>query len=405
MAMITTGTTKLLKLKKNNRAVSGGTGASKTYSIVMILIDYAQSTKKPELIDIVSESYPHLEAGVMQDFKEIMKERDYWNDKLWNATKHIYTFETGTTIKFMSVDKIGKAHGPRRDVLFLNECNYIDYLIADQLMTRTRKIVWLDWNPSEDFWFYEKVLPNEVELWDFMGDGGNLPPLTFLDNEGLSQNERDKIEAKKYDENWYKVYGLGLRGDTEGRIYTNWQLIDEVPHEARLEGYGVDFGYDPAPCALVAVYYYNGGYIFDELLYSTGIDNPTLAKTIKNLDKGLTVADSAEPKSIDEIRAFGINIVGAEKGKESVRFGVKTLQNQQISVTKRSLKLIKEYRNFHQKYDRKTGIPVFGEYTGDRHALDAVRYKICSLIPIQQSKEMIAQMFKRQVEETPNPAR
>ena len=161
MAIITTGTKKLLKLKKNNRAVSGGTGASKTYSIVMILIDYAQATdpEKPELIDIVSESYPHLEAGVMQDFKEIMKDRGYWNDKLWNATKHIYTFETGTAIKFMSVYKIGKAHGPRRDVLFLNECNYISYLIADQLMTRTRKVVWLDWNPSEDFWFYEKIYP------------------------------------------------------------------------------------------------------------------------------------------------------------------------------------------------------------------------------------------------------
>ena len=405
MAIITTGTKKLLKLKKNNRAVSGGTGASKTYSIVMILIDYAQSTEKPELIDIVSESYPHLEAGVMQDFKEIMKDRGYWNDKLWNATKHIYTFETKTTIKFMSVDKIGKAHGPRRDVLFLNECNYISYLIADQLMTRTRKVVWLDWNPSEDFWFYEKIYPHESHLWDFIGDGGNLPPLTFLDNEGLSKVEREKIEAKEYDKNWWKVYGLGLRGENEGRIYTNWKMISEVPHEARLEGYGVDFGYNPDPCALIAVYYYNGGYIFDELLYSTGIDNPTLAKTIKNLEKGLTVADSAEPKSIDEIRAFGINIVGAEKGKESVRYGVKTLQNQQISVTLRSLNLIKEYRNFYQKYDRKTGIPVFGEYTGDRHALDAVRYKVCSLIPIQQRKEHLAQMFIRNMEEAPNPAR
>lgn len=391
MTQVTTATKKLLALRKKNRAISGGTGASKTYSIIMILIDYAQSHDN-EKIDIVSESYPHLEAGVMTDFKEIMKESNYWKDSCWNQTAKTYNFESGTVLKFISVDKIGKAHGPRRDVLFLNECNYIDYAIADQLMTRTRKIVWLDWNPSEDFWFDEKVYPNEKDEWDFMGEAGNLPPLTYLDNEALSEIERNKILAKKYDESWWKVYGLGLKGEIEGRVYKGWQLIDEIPHEARLEGYGLDFGYDPDPAAIVAVYYYNGGYILDEILYQRQVDNPELAKIFKNHKERLVVADSAEPKSIAEIHRFGVNIVGAEKGKESVRYGVKTLQAQRISVTKRSINLIKEYRNYIQAIDRKTRNVIIGKYEGICHALDAARYKICSLIPIKQRREVMEQV-------------
>lgn len=389
MAQITTATTKLLKLKKKIRAISGGTGASKTYSIVMILIDYAQVAKR-EKIDIVSESYPHLEAGVMQDFKEIMKDRNYWNDNLWNATKHIYTFETGSTIKFMSVDKIGKAHGPRRDVLFLNECNYIGYKIADQLITRTRKIVWLDWNPTEDFWFYEEMLGKRENL-DFMGEGGNLPPLTYLDNEGLSEGEIEEILAHSHDENWMKVYARGERGDIIGRIYTDWQFIDEVPHEARLERYGLNFGYFPHPMGLVAIYYYNGGYILDEVAYGHHIDNLQIAGILKNLPKALVIADSAEPKSIVEIQKCQISIIGAEKGPDSKRYGVKVVQSQKMSVTKNSLNLIKEYRNYIQKVDPLTNNMIMGEYVGDYFILDGVRYGVCSLNPVIQRKERLAQ--------------
>src|SRR4030043_518707 len=148
MAILTLATNKLLKLKQKIRAVSGGTGASKTFSIMMILVDYAQANRNQK-IDIVSVSFPHLEDGVIHDFKEIMRDRNYWKDSLWNESKHFYTFETGSVIKFISYDKLGKAHGPRRDVLFLNEGNYLPWVIVDQLITRTRKIVWIDWNPSE----------------------------------------------------------------------------------------------------------------------------------------------------------------------------------------------------------------------------------------------------------------
>lgn len=383
--MRTTATEKLLNLKKKIRAISGGTGASKTYSILMILCDYAGSLKN-QMIDVVSESFPHLEAGAIADFKKIMNEQNYWEDNSWNETKHFYTFPTGSVIHFTSMDKMGKAHGPRRDVLFINECNYIPYNIVDQLITRTRKVVWLDWNPVSEFWFYTEMQGKRDDI-DFM-------KLTYLDNEALSSEETKEIEMHKGNPNWWRVYGEGELGIAEGRVYAGWQFIDEIPFEARLEGYGLDFGYYPDPCAIVAVYKFNDSFILDEILYNRGVKNPELAATLKNLPSGLVTADSAEPKSIDELRTFGINIVGAEKGPDSVRFGVKTLQGLKISVTKRSLNLIKEYRNYFQKLDRRTNTYVIGEYEGENHLLDAARYKICSLIPILNRKEMIAHLPK-----------
>ena len=387
MAIITTATTKLLNLTKRIRAVSGGTGASKTYSIVMILIDYAGSVSN-EKIDIVSESYPHLEAGVMQDFKEIMKDRHYWRDSLWNETKHIYTFETSSTIKFMSVDKIGKAHGPRRDVLFLNECNYMSYEIADQLITRTRKTVWLDWNPSSEFWFYTEMQPHRQDI-DFI-------KLTYLDNEGLTDIERQEIESHKHNLNWWKVYGLGELGSIEGRIYKDWKIIDEIPHEARLERYGLDFGYTNDPTAIVAIYYYNGGWILDEKVYKKGMSNKEIADTLKALPQKLVIADSAEPKSIDEIRAYGINITGAQKGKDSVRTGIQLIQDQPISITKQSLNGIKEYRNYLWMID-KNGKILNEPEKGNDHLMDASRYALETLGRLKQEGSYWDRVFKEEL--------
>lgn len=383
---VTKATTRLLELKKRIRAVSGGTGASKTFSIVMILIDYSQ-TNRDEKVDIVSESFPHLEAGVIQDFKTVMKDRDYWKDDRWNETKHIYNFETGTTIKFLSVDKIGKAHGPRRDVLFLNECNFMNYDIADQLITRTRKIVWLDWNPSEDFWFYEQFLNQRNDI-DFVGENGQYPPLTYKDNEALSKQEVLEIEAHKNNVNWFRVYGFGLRGIIEGRIYKDWKIINDIPHEARLERYGLDFGYSNDPSALVAIYYYNGGYILDEIFFQKELSNKNIADILANKEKVLVIADSAEPKSIDEISDYGINIIGAEKGKDSVKYGIQTVQAQQISVTSRSTHVIKEYRNYLWKTDKDGKILNEPEHAFS-HSMDSVRYGIMSLVPIQRRNEFI----------------
>ena len=394
MAQVTIATKKLLKLTRGTRAISGGTGASKTYSIIMILIDYAQ-TNKNEVIDIVSESFPHLEGGAIEDFKGIMRDRNYWNDDRWNETKHIYTFETETRLKFTSFDKMGKAHGPRRDVLFINECNFIPFNVADQLMTRTRKIVWLDWNPSTDFWFDDEVLGKLKDL-DYMGEGGNYPPLVYSDNEALSSAEREKIESHKHNKNWWRVYGLGLKGEIEGLIYSNWKQIDSIPHEARLEKRWLDFGYTNDPSAIGEVYYYNGGWILNELLYRKGMSNKQLADFLNALESPETtvIADSAEPKSIDEISSYGLNIVGCKKGKDSVNTGIQLVQDQPITVTKHSINIIKEQRGYMWATDKNGKVLNEEDPACANHHMSGVRYALGTLGRIKQEETYWDRMFK-----------
>jgi len=385
---ITDATKKLLLLKKRLRFIAGGTSASKTISILMILIDYAQS-KRHKKIDIMSESYPHLEDGAIKDFREIMLDRGYWKDNNWNSTKHIYTFETGSIIKFISIDKLGKAHGPRRDVLFLNEANNIPYQIYDQLEVRTKEVVWGDWNPSTEFWYYTEI-KDKIDH-DFL-------TLTYLDClEALPQTIIDSIESKKHKKNWWRVYGLGLLGELEGKIYSDWKIIDEIPHEARLERRGLDFGYSIDPTVVIDLYRYNDGFIIDEVLYQKGLSNKGIADFLNQNDKGriLTIADSAEPKSIEEIRNYGINIIGAIKGSGSVNQGIQFVQDQRISITKRSLKTIKAYRNYIWKTDTKTGESInvpddtIHEWSD---SMDAIRYGLDSYRPRKPSikKQYIA---------------
>jgi len=362
----TTATDKIFGLRQRIRAVAGGTAASKTVSILFWLIDYAQSTRG-DLISIVSESYPHLEKGAMRDFKAIMQDTGYWNDARWNDSKHIYTFESGSTIEFFSVDTYGKAHGPRRDVLFVNECNNMAYAIVDQLITRTRKIVWLDWNPSTEFWFYTEMLPHRQDI-DFI-------TLTYKDNEALDATSVAEIESHKYNKAWWQVYGLGQLGEIEGRIFKGWKLIDEIPHEARLEVRGLDFGFARDPAALCDIYYYNGGYIVDELLHRIGMFNRQISDVILNQPdpNALTIGDSADPKDIAEMQQHGVNIIGVEKkglgdGNSFANSSIRFVQSQQMSITARSLNFIKSYRNFMWQYDRDGNIlspPKYDHYLSD----------------------------------------
>lgn len=369
---ITTATKKLQNLNKRVRGVAGGTSASKTISILLVLIDYAQSHEN-ELISVVSESFPHLKRGAMRDFLNIMTEHHYFKDKDWNKTDYIYTFETGSKIEFFSADQPAKVRGPRRDVLFINEANNIHFETYTQLEIRTRKIIWLDWNPVTEFWWYDDILPHQDV--DFI-------TLTYKDNEALDQRIVQAIESRKHNKNWWRVYGEGQLGEIEGKIYTNWQIIDEIPHEARLERRGLDFGYSIDETAVVDVYYYNGGYILDEQLYQTRMSNKQIADFILDLYQPhtLVIADSQEPKSIDEIYSYGVNIRGAGKGKDSVRQGIQFIQDLPISVTKNSINMIKEYRNYVWATDRlgemiKPNTPE----DGFDHCMDAARYALSTL--------------------------
>jgi phage terminase large subunit len=302
-----------------------------------------------------------------------MKEHNYWKEGLWNKTDCIYTFETGSRIEFFSADQPGKVRGPRRDVLFINEANNISYETYTQLEIRTKKLVWLDWNPVSEFWWYEEVMGKQD--CDFL-------TLTYKDNEALDQQVVQAIEVRKGNKNWWKVYGEGLLGDAEGRVYRDWQQIDELPHEARLVRHGLDFGYSNDPTAIVGIYEYNGGYIFDEECYQKGLTNKQIADLLINIERGLVVADSAEPKSIDEIHSYGVNVIGSNKGKGSVLQGIQYVQDKRVSVTKRSINILKEYRNYLWMTDKDGKIinepsPIFN------HSMDALRYGMESLRPAQ----------------------
>lgn len=370
MYQATTSTHKLLKLRKRIRGVAGGTSAGKTISILQILIDYAQSSKG-ELISIVSESFPHLRRGAMRDFLNIMQTHGYYKESLWSKTDYTYTFETGSKIEFFSADQPGKVRGPRRDVLFVNEANNIDYESFDQLRVRTRKAIWLDWNPTNEFWWYTEILPHYEH--DFL-------TLTYKDNEALDRAIVQDIESHRHNKGWWQVYGLGQLGEVEGKIFKGWQIIDEIPHEARLERYGLDFGYSNDPTAIVAIYYYNGGYIVHEVTYQKGLSNKQIADVLNNQPKALVMADSAEPKSIDELMLYGVNILPTVKGPGSVTQGVQYVQDQKISVTKRSVNVIKEYRNYMWDTD-KEGRILNQPIDLWNHAMDAVRYGFESLRP------------------------
>jgi phage terminase large subunit len=364
----TTATRRIFELNQRIRAVAGGTAASKTISILVWLIDYSQ-TNYNKICTVTSESYPHLQDGAMRDFQAIMKDRGYWDDDRWHDTKHTYTFETGSIIEFKSIDTYGKAHGPRRDVLFINECNNFEYKIADQLITRTREIVWLDWNPTNEFWFYTEMQPVRNDL-DFI-------TLTYKDNEALDQITISEIESHKHNTQWWRVYGLGQLGEVEGRIYKNWIVIDTIPHEAKLVRRGLDFGFSNDPAALIDVYKYNGGFILDERLYKIEMHNKPIADFINSLQdpQTLVIADSSEPKSIDELMLYGVNVLPANKGQGSINAGISYLQDQKVSMTKRSVHLIKEYRNYLWKID-KDGKQLRVPEEGNDHLLDAARYAL-----------------------------
>lgn len=343
---ITTALKKIKKLDSRLRVVQGGSSASKTYSILLYLIDLAQRDEKPTLTSVVSETFPHLKRGAIRDFNEILTGLNRYNDKSWNKTDWVYTVESGSKIEFFSADQPDKVRGPRRQRMFINEANNVPFETFEQLEIRTDDFIFIDYNPVSEFWVNDKIF-GKREDYDHL-------ILTYKDNEALNENIIRTLEMKKDRANFWKVYGEGKFGELEGKIFKGWQWIDKIPHEARLERRGLDFGYSLDPSALVDIYYYNGGYILDEQLYQTGMSNKKIADFILDLDQPetLVIADSAEPKSIDEIYGYGVNIRGAEKGRDSVRQGIQFMQDIPISATKRSVNLRKEYRNYVWATDR-----------------------------------------------------
>ena len=364
----TTAINKIRKLEKRIKIIQGGTSAGKTFGILPVLIDKA--IKQPNLeISVVAESIPHLRRGALRDFEKIMKWTNRFVDERFNKTLLKYEFSNGSFIEFFSADDASKLRGARRDVLYINECNNVTFESYNELAIRTRKEIFLDFNPSNEFWVHTE-LKEEADS-DFL-------ILTYLDNEALDQSIVDQIEKNRekaatsnYWANWWKVYGEGQLGMLEGVVLNNWQLIDKIPTEARLLGIGLDFGYTNDPTAIIEVYNYNGKRIVNEVAYQTGMLNSDIARLLPK--KVIVYADSSEPKSIDEIRKHGIMIKGVTKGKDSINYGIDIMQQQDYLVTSNSTNLIKELRSYIWDTD-KSGKRLNKPISHHDHAIDAWRY-------------------------------
>jgi phage terminase large subunit len=370
---ITTATKRVASLNKRIRAIQGGTSASKTISVLLLLIHYAQTDKTPTITSVVSESIPHLKRGAIRDFMSIMKAHGYWNDDRWTVQDSTYVFETGSKMEFFSTDNGDKLRGARRDRCFMNEANNCTFDAFEQLEVRTKEFFFLDWNPTNEFWFYTELLGVRDDVDHII--------LTYKDNEALDAAIVESIEQRRGRPGWWKVYGEGELGEVEGKIYKDWKIIDELPHEARLERGWLDFGYSNDPSAMGGIYRYNSGYILDEWAYAKGMSNKQIADVLKNQPQVLIVADSAEPKSIDEIAGYGIQITAAEKGPDSVRNGIQVVQRQRISVTKRSVNIIREYRNYLWETDKNGKILNVPEHQYS-HSMDGIRYGMTNIVKV-----------------------
>jgi len=368
----TTAQLKIAALNKRIRIVQGGTSSSKTFTIIPLLIHYAIETPQAE-ISIVAESIPHLKRGAIRDFIKIMHWTNNFRDSQFNKTDLKYTFSNGSYIEFFSADQPDRLRGARRDVLFINECNNIAFEAYQQLAIRTKNFIYLDYNPTSEFWVHTE-LKNDPDA--------EMIILTYKDNEALSpsivteiEKAREKAKTSKYWENWWNVYGLGLVGSMDGVIFSNWQQIDSIPKEAKLFSYGMDFGFTNDPTTLVAVYRYDNKLIIDELIYQTGLLNSDIIRHCKGLeDKTVYItADSAEPKSIEEIKRAGIYIKAANKGKDSINHGIDILQQHDILITSKSVNLIKEFRNYTWDAD-KAGNKLNKPIDAYNHGIDALRY-------------------------------
>lgn len=370
MYQATTALSKIRALKKRLKIIQGGSSAGKTIAILLILIDRAQR-EKGKTISVVSETVPHLKRGAIRDFLSIMEAHHYYDDSRWNRSDYIYDFETGSRIEFFSADSPDKVRGPRRDILFINEANNLSFDTYTQLAIRTNEEIYLDYNPITEFWAHTELAASDH---DFI-------ILTYKDNEALSPEIIKEIESRRHITRFWRVFGEGLIGDAEGKIYREWLAIDDVPHEARLERYGLDFGYSNDPTAIIAIYKYNGGYVLDEIAYTKGLSNKQIADLLLNVPRALVVADSAEPKSIAELQSYGLTILPARKGKDSVNSGIQLVQGQRISYTKQSTNLDNEYKKYYWLKDKTNEAVSLNEPSPIlNHLMDALRYGFQSLL-------------------------
>jgi phage terminase large subunit len=376
MFQVTTGIKRLLKVQKSDcriKEVPGGTWAGKTYDIIAIAIDRAIKEQGLDMT-VVAETITAVKAGALKDFKNIMRETNRWDISRYNHTDRIYTFTGGSTIQFTSFpDEDSAKQAGKRGWLFINEVNTIAQPICDSLMIRTEGDIWVDYNPTATFWFNR----------EYSGKDGTITErLTYRDNEALPKSILDELQTRRiksktseFWKNWCDVYLDGKTGRLEGVCIPDWKEI-ELPKEARLLCYGMDFGYSNDPTTLIALYKYNNTYIFDEIIYQKRLLNSDISDLIKSNDvTDIIYADSAEPKSIAELNHHGHKVLPCVKGKDSIVYGVNLINQNEVYITSRSKNIINELHNYIWIKD-KEGNKVNKPIDAFNHCIDAMRYAL-----------------------------
>lgn len=349
----------------------GGTRSGKTYNILLWIIFSYCHNNTGKIITICRRSFPALRGTVMRDFFQIIRDNDLYSEDYHSKTANEYKIN-GNTIEFISLDMPQKIRGRKRDLLFINEANELSYEDWQQLIFRTNERVVLDYNPSEEFhWIYDQVLTRtDVEFYQ----------TTYKDNPFLGDVIKQEIERlKDVDENYWRVYGLGERGQSRSLVYS-FSVCKQIPKEAKLVAYGLDFGFSNDPTSLVRTYLLDDNMYVEELIYRTGMTNQDIAKemALLGLEKTNEVyADSAEPKSIEEIYRMGWNVKPTIKG--AINLGIDIIRRYKLHATEGSYNLIKELRNYKYIEDKNgqiTNKPV----DNFNHGLDALRYSIVNKI-------------------------
>ena len=363
---------------KTDRFVSscGGTRSGKTFANLQLIYKLAARDKQPTITSVVSETFPHLKRGAIRDFPVALG--DQWREEWWSRGENVLTLPNGSIIEFFSADAPAKVHGPARDRLFLNEGQNIDYEIARQLFVRTRGLIVLDYNPTHFCWIQERIESRQdcVAIHS-----------TYLDNPFLTAEQVREIEANRQDRNWWSVYGEGKVGTLEGLIY-DFDQVDAMPEDrdGLVEVWGIDFGFND-PTAIVQVLAHTGrkeAWV-REIAYSRGMKNDEIARVLSAQDIRRSVrvwSDAAEPKSIAEIAdATGLNIVPCDKSapvrSDRRKFQIQWMQGWRLHVTKDSVNLIRDLRNYCWEKDRDgviTSTPIH-EWS---HGPDAMRYALFS---------------------------
>jgi phage terminase large subunit len=348
----------------------GGTSSGKTYAILQVLFCLAMQTER-QIITVVGQDIPNLKAGALRDALNIVESSDILMSAIqsYNKTDRIFTMLNGSKIEFKSYENsIQKAKSGKRQYLFVNEANGIDFLVYTELAVRTTKRVFIDYNPNAEFWVHEWIIGKEG-VKTIISDHRHNP---FLD-----QDMRDKIEALKLiDKELWRVYARGATGKIRGLVLNNWYICEKIPDDAKHIALGLDFGFTNDETGCVDVFMQNGELWVEELFYKTGMTNPDISDKLKQNRvnrNSLIVADSAEPKSIEELRRLGWNIKGAPKGPDSVKASLDILKRYRINITRGSVNLRKELGRYVYKTDR-TGRATNEPVDRFNHLIDPLRY-------------------------------